>query len=114
MCILESRLTAIDEAVFMAENGHTGPINLVSRFGQLPKVQGPLVPFERTLDVARELEETRAGAMIILVRRLQEEIERAAKGDWFRVPQSNDVLTQLGPMLNTLGRAEMSLDKPYR
>jgi uncharacterized NAD(P)/FAD-binding protein YdhS len=45
VCIVGSRLTAIDAAIHLVENGHAGPIYLVSRSGRLPKVQGPAMTY---------------------------------------------------------------------
>ncbi|MFD5178126.1 FAD/NAD(P)-binding protein [Nocardia sp. NPDC058379] len=39
VAVIGSGLTAVDVAVTLAANGHTGPITLVSRSGQLPFVQ---------------------------------------------------------------------------
>jgi len=46
--VLGSRLTAVDVANFLVENGHSGLINFISRSGRLPKVQGPSATFHRT------------------------------------------------------------------
>ncbi len=45
--IIGSRLTAIDVALALKRNGHEGKMLMVSRNGQLPKVLGPVVPYER-------------------------------------------------------------------
>ncbi|GAB3279445.1 FAD/NAD(P)-binding protein [Larkinella harenae] len=48
--ILGASLTAIDAAMTLTDNGHTGPIRFFSKDGLLPRVQPPKeVPFDRQL-----------------------------------------------------------------
>jgi len=44
--IIGTSLTAIDAFITLLENGHTGPINMVSRHGILPKVRVLAEPYE--------------------------------------------------------------------
>ncbi|MFE6923078.1 FAD/NAD(P)-binding protein [Nocardia sp. NPDC057663] len=58
VAVIGSGLTAVDVAVTLAESGHTGPITLLSRSGQLPFVQQRPVrldPVHLTPGAVREL-----------------------------------------------------------
>ena len=78
IAILGSRLTAIDEVLYLTDRGYTGQIYLLSRSGQLPKVQAVASKRHARVfamyNLARELENNPRGAIITLVRRLHEEM----------------------------------------
>lgn len=96
--ILGSRLTAVDTAIFLAENGHRGSINFVSRSAQLPKVQGRNIPFARRYvlqSLARDVEESADGAFVKVVQGIQKEIERTMTVDWNKVATDHEPLPEL-------------------
>ncbi|RAL14864.1 FAD/NAD(P)-binding protein [Aspergillus homomorphus CBS 101889] len=83
--VIGSRLSAVDTAISLSENGHQGPITFMSRSGRVPTVQGDPEPFPRryTLHVlARELEENPNDALVKLMTCLMDEIDHATNGDW--------------------------------
>ena len=91
--IFGSRLTAVDTAIFLAENGHRGPINMVSRSTRLPKVQGKSIPFSRRYvlqSLARDVEESADGNFSKVAQGIQKEIERSMKVDWNEVATFHD------------------------
>ncbi|CAF9917901.1 hypothetical protein IMSHALPRED_003778 [Imshaugia aleurites] len=76
--ILGSGLTAIDVAIFLAENGHKGSITFVSRNGRLPKVQGIASPYQRRYilhSLARDVETSEGGALGKVISTIKREIE---------------------------------------
>ncbi|KAG8530118.1 uncharacterized protein KY384_005600 [Bacidia gigantensis] len=78
--VIGSRLTAIDAVLALADNGHEGPITMVSRSGLLPKVQGDVPPYERQYvlySAAREAEDLSTGAFAHVIQALQLEINQA-------------------------------------
>ncbi|MCJ1359224.1 MAG: hypothetical protein MMC33_009224 [Icmadophila ericetorum] len=96
--ILGSRLTAVDTAIFLAENGHRGSINFVSRSARLPKVQGKNLPFARRYvlqSLARDVEESADGAFIKVVQGIQREIESTMAVDWNKVATDPEPLPEL-------------------
>lgn len=80
VCILGSRLTAVDTALMLATHGHKGKMTMVSRNGLLPKVQGMRInPAYETLLVERVQQVRQKDGTLRFkdfVRVLQEEIER--------------------------------------
>ncbi|MCJ1233900.1 hypothetical protein MMC14_001858 [Varicellaria rhodocarpa] len=96
--IFGSRLTAVDTAIFLTENGHRGPINFVSRSGRLPKVQGKSVPFARRYvlqSLARDVEESTDGAFLKVLQGIRKEIERTMTVDWNMVATYHEPLPEL-------------------
>ena len=96
--ILGSRLTAVDTAIFLAENGHRGSINFVSRSARLPKVQGKNVPFARRYvlqSLARDVEESADGAFFKIVQGIRREIEGTMTVDWNKIATDPEPLPEL-------------------
>lgn len=88
VCILGSRLTAVDTALMLAANGHRGQIVMISRNGLLPKVQGKHInPAYQDVLVQRVQAVSQADGSLRLqdfVQVLREEIERVCgqSMDW--------------------------------
>ena len=88
--IIGTSLTAVDTVFSLIENGHTGPIFLVSLDGLLPRVQSPrekeydrsVFTLERIHRLMRE--ERRAPRVIDAIRLFRAEVEQALdkKPDW--------------------------------
>lgn len=75
--IIGTRLSGIDAALMLAENGHSGSLTLVSRSGVLPAVQGIRLPYTRRWkmeELARDLEACPNDAFRRIVNFLKEEI----------------------------------------
>jgi uncharacterized NAD(P)/FAD-binding protein YdhS/folate-dependent phosphoribosylglycinamide formyltransferase PurN len=98
VCIFGSRLTAIDTGIFLAENGHRGPITFISRSGRLPKVQGATSPFDRRYALnclARDVEGSPNRAFFKVMQGIQEEIDRTNAIDWCKVKTVYEPLAEL-------------------
>ena len=98
VCILGSRLTAVDTAIFLAENGHLGSIYMVSRHARLPKVQARNVPCVRRYvlqSLARDVEESADGALFKVAQGIKSEIERTMTVDWNLVTAGDKPLPEL-------------------
>ena len=98
VCIFGSRLSAIDAALVLTENGHRGLITFVSRNGRLPQVQDAAFSFSRRFvlhTLAKDVETSPDGAFIKVVQAIQKEIERINIFDKARVMNSDDPLTEL-------------------
>ncbi|OJZ91493.1 hypothetical protein ASPFODRAFT_120633 [Aspergillus luchuensis CBS 106.47] len=83
--IIGSRLSAVDAALYLSKNGHTGPMTFMSRSGRLAKVQGEPEPFPRRYTLhtlARELESNPAEGLVKLTTTLMDEIDGVNNGDW--------------------------------
>lgn len=96
--VIGSRLSAVDAAIFLSENGHKGPITFMSRSGKLPKVQGDPIPFKRRhvlYELARELENGCADPFLRVTSVLVEELSQAMNGDWSWVLEKDSSLEQL-------------------
>lgn len=96
--VVGSRLSAVDAAIYLSENGHTGPITFMSRSGKLPKVQGLPVPFTRKYvlhELAREVEANPNESLLRMASALTEEITRATNGDWSWLFEKDDYTEQL-------------------
>ena len=96
--VLGSRLTAVDTAIFLTENGHRGPINFISRSARLPKVQGKIIPFARRhalQSLVREIEESPEDAFSKIVTGVKDEMEKDMTIDWSSVGADHDPLTEL-------------------
>ncbi|KAB8071155.1 FAD-NAD(P)-binding-domain-containing protein [Aspergillus leporis] len=104
--VIGSRLSAVDAAIFLSENGHQGPITFMSRSGSLPKVQGNPTPFTRryTLhNLARNIEENSDESLLQVTSGLMEEIFRATNGDWSWLHNDESPVKQLE---NDIGAAQ--------
>ncbi|KAE8394120.1 FAD-NAD(P)-binding-domain-containing protein [Aspergillus alliaceus] len=96
--IVGSRLSAVDAAIFLSENGHQGPITFMSRSGSLPKVQGESAPFTRRYalhDLARHIEENADENLLQVTSNLMEEIFHATNGDWSWLHNDESPVKQL-------------------
>lgn len=96
--VIGSRLSAVDAAIFLSDNGHQGPITFMSRSGKLPKVQGDPVPFKRRhvfYELARELENGSGDPLLRLTSVLVEELSQVMNGDWSWVLEKDSSLEQL-------------------
>ncbi|EPS28688.1 hypothetical protein PDE_03634 [Penicillium oxalicum 114-2] len=101
--IVGSRLSAIDAATFLNENGHRGTITLMSRSGCLPKVQGPNEPYSRRYvlhDLAAQVESDPNDALLQIMRALMVELSRATDGDWSWLIDDLSPLKQLEHDIN--------------
>lgn len=100
--IVGSRLSGIDAALHLVENGHEGPIYLVSRGGRLPKVQGreSARPYRNQYDLhvlARDLEESSSlpNHLHVLLERFKLFAEQLGVKDWADFFRRKDPLHQL-------------------
>ncbi|KAL9103648.1 MAG: hypothetical protein Q9187_008984, partial [Circinaria calcarea] len=101
--IFGSRLSAVDAALALAQNGHRGPIIMVSRSGRLPKVQGanPIYPRRYMLhSLTRDVEQSPQNAFAKIMLGLQGEIERTTSVDWTKIGHRADALTELRSDIN--------------
>ncbi|OAA52995.1 pyridine nucleotide-disulfide oxidoreductase family protein [Cordyceps fumosorosea ARSEF 2679] len=85
--VVGSRLSAVDTALYLSENGHQGPVTFMSRSGRLPRVQGDPTPNPRRYalhELAREVEGTGNPEenLLRLASALMDEISTATGGDW--------------------------------
>ncbi|RAH49894.1 FAD/NAD(P)-binding protein [Aspergillus brunneoviolaceus CBS 621.78] len=83
--VIGSRLSAVDTAIALAQNGHQAPITFMSRSGRVPTVQGEPEPFPRRYSLhilAREVEANPSDALIKLMTCLMDEIDYINNGDW--------------------------------
>ncbi|PYI21018.1 FAD/NAD(P)-binding domain-containing protein [Aspergillus violaceofuscus CBS 115571] len=83
--VIGSRLSAVDTAIALAQNGHQGPITFMSRSGRVPTVQGDPEPFPRRYALhilAREIEANPSDALIKFMTCLMDEIDYINNGDW--------------------------------
>nr|POE64892.1 methionyl-trna formyltransferase [Quercus suber] len=102
--VIGSRLTALDIALCLRNNGHIGRINLISRSGRLPKVQAISISKKgrfRLYDICRDLEKNSEGAFARLVAALRTEIDNEGRHDW-------------STMLETSANAHTELDMDIR
>ncbi|OOQ89659.1 pyridine nucleotide-disulfide oxidoreductase family protein [Penicillium brasilianum] len=96
--IVGSRLSAIDAATFLHDNGHRGTITLMSRSGSLPKVQGYNESYFRRYvlhDLAKQTESDPNEALLQIMRGLMEELSRATGGDWSWLIDDTSPMKQL-------------------
>ena len=83
--IVGSRLSAIDAATYLCDNGHTGAITLMSRGGRLPKVQGEQTTYSRRYslyELAKQLESNPDDSLLQVASGLMAELSQATNGDW--------------------------------
>lgn len=83
--ILGSRLSAVDAATYLSDNGHRGTITLMSRSGRLPKVQGDQTPYPRRYalyDLAKQTESDPNDSLLQVMSGLMDELSQATNGDW--------------------------------
>ncbi len=96
--VVGSRLSAVDAALYLSENGHQGPITFMSRSGKLPRVQGDPVPNPRRYvlhELARQVEGNPNESLLRLTSALVEEISLATSGDWSWMLEKDSPLEQL-------------------
>ncbi|KEQ78398.1 hypothetical protein M438DRAFT_285793 [Aureobasidium pullulans EXF-150] len=101
--VLGTGLTAIDVAICLSENGHEGPIHLVSRSGRLPKVQGHCEPYSRRYVLhclARDVEQRPERSFIRIIETISQELDRGACGDSSQTQSSTDSLTEFQASVN--------------
>ncbi|EGX93585.1 pyridine nucleotide-disulfide oxidoreductase family protein [Cordyceps militaris CM01] len=99
--VVGSRLSAVDAALYLSDNGHQGPITFMSRSGRLPRVQAAdPVPNPRRYvlhELARQVE-GRSGpddGLLRLASALADEISTATVGDWSWMLDRDAPLEQL-------------------
>ncbi|TQV99044.1 pyridine nucleotide-disulfide oxidoreductase family protein [Cordyceps javanica] len=96
--VVGSRLSAVDTALYLSENGHQGPITFMSRSGKLPRVQGDPVPNPRRYvlhELAREVESNPNESLLRLTSSLIDEISLATNGDWSWMLEKDSPVDQL-------------------
>lgn len=96
--VVGSRLSAVDAAIYLSANNHTGPITFMSRSGKLPKVQGEPVPFTRKYvlhELARKAESMDSDGLLQIASVLMDEISLATNGDWTWMLENESHLDQL-------------------
>ncbi|CRG92449.1 hypothetical protein PISL3812_09509 [Talaromyces islandicus] len=96
--IIGSRLSAIDTVLSLARNGHVGPIIMISRGGNLPKVQGPSVRFPRRYalyTLAKEVESEREDGLFKIIDGIIEELSQITDGNWSWGSNNREPLDQL-------------------
>ncbi|KAM3496873.1 hypothetical protein MY10362_009757 [Beauveria mimosiformis] len=96
--IVGSRLSAVDAALYLSENGHQGAITFMSRSGKLPRVQGDPVPNPRRYalhELARQVEGNPNESLLRLTSSLIDEISIATKGDWSWMLEKDCPMEQL-------------------
>lgn len=96
--VVGSRLSAVDAALYLSDNGHQGPITFMSRSGKLPKVQGDPVPNPRRYvlyELARQVEENPSESLLRLTSALVDEISTATNGDWSWILEKESAVEQL-------------------
>lgn len=96
--VVGSRLSAVDAALYLADNGHQGPITFMSRSGKLPRVQGDPVPNPRRYvlhELARQVEGNPDESLLRLTSALVEELSLATGGDWSWMLERDSPLEQL-------------------
>ena len=88
--IVGTRLTAVDVANCLSENGHQGRIDMISRSGRLPKVQSTgsfKGPQYKLFELAREAEKVPNKAFDIVTQTIKAEIDSGSNIDWQGVLQ---------------------------
>lgn len=83
--IVGSRLSAIDAATYLCDNGHKGTITLMSRSGRLPRVQGDQTTYPRRYalyELAKQLEKDPDDSLLQVTSGLMAELSHATDGDW--------------------------------
>lgn len=96
--VVGSRLSAVDAALYLSDNGHQGPITFMSRSGKLPKVQGEPVPNPRRYvlyELARQVEADSDESLLRLTSALIDEIATATNGDWSWMLEKDSHMEQL-------------------
>ncbi|KAJ3497145.1 hypothetical protein NLG97_g2123 [Lecanicillium saksenae] len=96
--VVGSRLSAVDAALYLSDNGHQGPITFMSRSGKLPRVQGDPVPNPRRYilhELARQVEGNPNESLLRLTSALVDEISQATNGDWSWMLEKDSPLEQL-------------------
>ncbi|KAJ5565003.1 hypothetical protein N7513_001245 [Penicillium frequentans] len=83
--VVGSRLSAIDAATYLCDNGHKGTITLMSRSGRLPRVQGDQTTYSRRYvlyELAKQLESDPDDSLLQVTSGLMAELSHATNGDW--------------------------------
>ncbi|KAJ5201105.1 FAD-NAD(P)-binding-domain-containing protein [Penicillium cf. viridicatum] len=83
--IVGSRLSAVDAATYLSDNGHQGTITLISRSGRLPKVQGDQTTYPRRYalhELAKQIEFDPHDSLLQVMSGLMDELSQATNGDW--------------------------------
>lgn len=112
--ILGSSLTAMDVAISLAENGHEGPITLVSRNGRLPKVQGIAPRFQRRYvmhSLARDLETANGGALDKVIDTIKREVESLGwhkQCEWSEIKAPKDPLSEFRTAIKSAEDGDVS------
>jgi uncharacterized NAD(P)/FAD-binding protein YdhS len=119
VALLGSRLSAVDTAIALTEQGHRGPIFLASRTGQLPMVGGgngdhALAP--ATLEVARHARRAGPGS-VSLARLMRLLLREMARAEGRRVPVRSITRPDLSPtqaFLACVEEREANVRKPWQ
>lgn len=119
VAIAGTRLTAIDAVFTLVDNGHTGPITLLSRSGLLPSVRGKLAPYTckfLTLEKIQELtgNQTRLLALDELAELLWQELEFAEGKKLDRALILNPDTTPLAWLESEIQAAEDEKLRPWQ
>lgn len=96
--VVGSRLSAVDAALYLSENGHQGAITFMSRSGKLPRVQGDPVSNPRRYalhELARQVEGNPNESLLRLTSSLIDEISIATHGDWSWMLEKDCPMEQL-------------------
>lgn len=118
--ILGSSLTAMDAVIFLAENGHKGPITLVSRNGRLPKVQGIASRFQRRYvmhSLARDLETSDGGALDKVINTIKRELESLGwhkQCEWSEIKAPKDPLLEFRSAIKSAEDGDVSWQSVLR
>ncbi|KAJ5959169.1 FAD-NAD(P)-binding-domain-containing protein [Penicillium vulpinum] len=96
--IVGSRLSAVDTATYLSDNGHRGPITFISRSGRLPKVQGSSATYPRRYalhNLAKAVEASPEESMFQVTSGLMNELSQATDGDWSWILDDKSPVKQL-------------------
>ncbi|KAJ5148543.1 FAD-NAD(P)-binding-domain-containing protein [Penicillium atrosanguineum] len=96
--IVGSRLSAVDAATYLSDNGHRGTITLMSRSGRLPKVQGDQTTYPRRYalyELAKKTESDPQDSLLQVMSGLMDELSRATDGDWSWILDDSSPVKQI-------------------
>ncbi|EKS9794808.1 MULTISPECIES: FAD/NAD(P)-binding protein [Burkholderia] len=119
VALLGSRLSAVDTAIALTDQGHRGPVFLASRTGQLPMVgggNGNHVLAPATLEVARYARHAGPGS-VSLVRLMRLMLREMARAEGRRLPVRSITRPELSPtqaFLACVEEREANVRKPWQ
>jgi uncharacterized NAD(P)/FAD-binding protein YdhS/folate-dependent phosphoribosylglycinamide formyltransferase PurN len=96
--VVRSRLSAVDVATYLSDNGHKGVITFMSPSGRLPKVQGSSATYKRRYalhNLAKQVEADPEESLLQVTSGLMEELSHATNGDWSWILDDESPLKQL-------------------